>query len=111
MGRGIYLCLDPISAAVAHLAGEVAGGELRGGQMWRPAAWSEDVEDVEDGGVAERAAAAAGEELAGAGAAEGMAARDEGGALGPRHAHAAAAGASARLRQLRVVLRHQRVLR
>jgi len=50
------------------------------------------VEDVDDGGVAEQAAAAAGEELAGAGAAEGVAAWDEGRALSPGHAHTAATG-------------------
>jgi hypothetical protein len=50
---------------------------------------SEEVEDLANGGVAERASAAAGTEFAGAGAAEGMAAGDEGRALAPRHAHAA----------------------
>jgi hypothetical protein len=74
---------------------------------------SEDFEHVDDGGVAERAAAAAGQELTGAAAAEGAATGDEGGALGPRHAHAAATGdhAPARRRlRLRVVrrFRHRR---
>jgi hypothetical protein len=68
---------------------------------------SEEVEDLADGGVAERAAPAAGAELARAGAAEGVAAGDEGRALAPRDAHAAPPAHAAALLLLLLLLRRR----